>query len=81
MAFICILHCMWKVCLCYVVILLLAVMGSISDSDVRRDIMSLLRNKPKGRSQLGQMPQTMSVALNRHTKAVNAVHWSPSHGR
>jgi hypothetical protein len=72
---------MWKVCLCYVVILLLAVMGSISDSDVRRDIMSLLRNKPKGRSQLGQMPQTMSVALNRHTKAVNAVHWSPSHGR
>lgn len=58
-----------------------AVMGSISDSDVRRDIMSLLRNKVKGRSQLGQMPQRMSVALNRHTKAVNAVHWSPSHGR
>lgn len=55
------------------------VMGSISDSDVRRDIMSLLRNKVKGRSQLGQMPQRMSVALNRHTKAVNAVHWSPSH--
>ncbi|TQD75863.1 hypothetical protein C1H46_038606 [Malus baccata] len=58
----------------------LPVFGSISDSDVRRDVMSLLRNKgKKGQSQLGQLPQRMSVALNRHTKAVNAVHWSPTH--
>ncbi|KAM1041494.1 hypothetical protein ACFX2I_030647 [Malus domestica] len=58
----------------------LPVFGSISDSDVRRDVMSLLRNKgKKGPSQLGQLPQRTSVALNRHTKAVNAVHWSPTH--
>lgn len=56
------------------------VFGSISDSDVPRDIKSLLRNKAKkGRAQLGQMPQRMSVPLSRHTKAVNAVHWSPTH--
>lgn len=62
--------------------LLLAVFGSISDSDVPRDIKSLLRNKAKkGRAQLGQMPQRMSVPLSRHTKAVNAVHWSPTHGK
>ncbi|CAN6557989.1 unnamed protein product [Malus baccata var. baccata] len=59
----------------------LPVFGKISDSDVPRDVMLLLRNKAKnGRSQLGQLPQRMSVALNKHTKAVNAVHWSPTHG-
>ncbi|BBN70227.1 Transducin/WD40 repeat-like superfamily protein [Prunus dulcis] len=58
----------------------MTVFGSISDSDVPRDIKSLLRNKAKkGRAQLGQMPQRMSVPLSRHTKAVNAVHWSPTH--
>ncbi|KAM1343306.1 hypothetical protein ACFX15_007209 [Malus domestica] len=58
----------------------LPVFGSISDSDVPRDVMLLLRNKAKkGRSQLGQLPQRMSVALNKHTQAVNAVHWSPTH--
>ncbi|XP_062015314.1 uncharacterized protein LOC133731889 [Rosa rugosa] len=55
------------------------VLGSISDSDVRRDIVSLLRNKAKVCSKPGKMPERMSVGLNRHTKAVNAVHWSPSH--
>ncbi|KAL6283790.1 hypothetical protein ACE6H2_014719 [Prunus campanulata] len=56
------------------------VFGSISDSDVPRDIKSLLRNKAKkGRAQLGQMPQRMSVSLSKHTKAVNALHWSPTH--
>ncbi|XP_048420044.1 uncharacterized protein LOC125468403 [Pyrus x bretschneideri] len=50
-----------------------AAFGSISDSDVPRDVMLWLRNKAKrGRSQLGQLPQRMSVALNKPTKAVNA---------
>ncbi|KAL6202265.1 hypothetical protein ACLB2K_025974 [Fragaria x ananassa] len=56
-----------------------SVLGSVSDCDVRRDIMSLLRNKGKGSSKPGGMPERMSVGLNRHTKAVNALHWSPSH--
>lgn len=70
-----------SVCLCYAIILFLAVLGSVSDCDVRCDIMSLLRNKGKGSSKPGGMPERMSVGLNRHTKAVNALHWSPSHGR
>ncbi|MBA0705553.1 hypothetical protein Golax_017738 [Gossypium laxum] len=38
-----------------------------------------MRHKPKGRTQLSQIPGKLSVALHGHAKAVNAVHWSPTH--
>lgn len=60
--------------------LFLSVFGSVSDSNLRRDISVSLRNKDKTRAMLGKASERMSVALNRHTKAVNSLHWSPSHG-
>ncbi|XP_022992622.1 WD repeat-containing protein 25 [Cucurbita maxima] len=53
--------------------------GSLSDSDLPRDILSLLRSRAKNYLQQGLMPKRMSVSLDCHTKAVNAVQWSPSH--
>ncbi|GLU23513.1 hypothetical protein SLE2022_395110 [Rubroshorea leprosula] len=56
-----------------------SVMGSISDSDLPHDIPSLLRQKTNGHAQLSQISERLSCALHGHTKAVNAIHWSPSH--
>ncbi|PON55794.1 hypothetical protein PanWU01x14_186030 [Parasponia andersonii] len=56
------------------------VFGSILDSNIRGDILSLLRNKGKSIGQQGKMSQRVSIALSGHTKAVNAIHWSPTHG-
>ncbi|KAF8409434.1 hypothetical protein HHK36_005510 [Tetracentron sinense] len=53
--------------------------GSISDSDLPCDILSSLRRQAKGKTQLGQIPERLSVALNGHTKAVNSIQWSPTH--
>ncbi|KAK8480718.1 hypothetical protein V6N12_062068 [Hibiscus sabdariffa] len=53
--------------------------GSISESDLPCDILSSMRRKPKGHTQLSQIPEKLNVALHGHAKAVNAVHWSPTH--
>ncbi|KAL0549974.1 hypothetical protein IC582_014469 [Cucumis melo] len=53
--------------------------GSLSDSDLPRDILSLLRSRGKDYLQQGLMPKRMSVTLDCHRKAVNSVQWSPSH--
>ncbi|KAA8523785.1 hypothetical protein F0562_010208 [Nyssa sinensis] len=55
------------------------VIGSISDSDLPRDILSSLRHQAKGRAMLGQISERLSVSLNSHMKAVNVVQWSASH--
>ncbi|XP_022142879.1 WD repeat-containing protein 25 [Momordica charantia] len=52
--------------------------GNLSDSDLPRDILSLLRSRAKDCLQQGMMPERMSVTLDCHTKAVNALQWSPS---
>ncbi|XP_030498775.2 uncharacterized protein LOC115714278 [Cannabis sativa] len=53
--------------------------GSILDSNIRYDILSLLRNKRSSVQQRGQMSQRVSIALSSHSRAVNAIHWSPNH--
>lgn len=53
--------------------------GSLSDSDLPRDILSQLRSRAKDYLQQGLMPKRMSATLDCHRKAVNAVQWSPSH--
>ncbi|KAJ6752177.1 hypothetical protein OIU85_002583 [Salix viminalis] len=54
------------------------VLGSISDSEIPPDVLSSLR-QAKGRALLSQIPQRLAVDLRSHTKAVNALDWSPSH--
>ncbi|XWS11138.1 hypothetical protein CRYUN_Cryun38cG0057900 [Craigia yunnanensis] len=55
------------------------VLGSTSDLGIPHDVLSSMRHKPKGLTQLSQIPEKLSVALHGHAKAVNAVHWSPTH--
>ncbi|XVF77693.1 hypothetical protein PTKIN_Ptkin14bG0067400 [Pterospermum kingtungense] len=55
------------------------VLGSISDFHIPNDVLSSMRHKSKGLTQLSQIPEKLSVALHGHAKAVNAVHWSPTH--
>ncbi|CAI0439144.1 unnamed protein product, partial [Linum tenue] len=52
---------------------------SIKDSDLPYDIVSTLRN-PSDRAKLSQIPERMSIALNSHKNAVNALNWSSNHG-
>ncbi|XP_030445779.2 uncharacterized protein LOC115668472 [Syzygium oleosum] len=54
-------------------------MGSLLDSDLPSDVLSLLRHQTKGRGRLGQIQERLSVALKGHTKAVNTIQWSESH--
>lgn len=61
-------------------VLVVSVLGTTSDLNIRGDILSLLRSKTNGRAQLAQISERMSVALCSHTKAVNALHWSTTHG-
>ncbi|XP_042490093.1 WD repeat-containing protein 25 isoform X2 [Macadamia integrifolia] len=53
--------------------------GSLSESHVPCEILSLLRCHAKGRAQLGQIPQRLSKVLRNHTNAVNSIQWSPTH--
>lgn len=59
----------------------ISVLGTTSNLRIRSDILSSLRNKAKPRAELDPISRSMSVALPRHTKAVNAMHWSPAHGK
>lgn len=58
-----------------------SVLGSISDTDLRHDILSTLRHLPKRHAQRSKIPGRLSAALCHHTKAVNAINWSPTHCR
>lgn len=64
----------------YANLLLISVLGSISDSDVPRHVLSSVRHRPKGSSLQTEMPSRMSISLTGHTKAVTAIDWSTSHG-
>ncbi|XVE50458.1 hypothetical protein DITRI_Ditri01bG0163700 [Diplodiscus trichospermus] len=55
------------------------VLGSISDLGKPPGVLSSMQHKQKDLTQLSQIPVKLSVALRGHTKAVNAVHWSPTH--
>ena len=55
--------------------------GSISDADIPHNILSLLKNKAKCHQNLNSVPEKLSTALYGHTKAVNAIHWSSTHGK
>ena len=48
--------------------------------DIPHDVLLSMQHKSKGLTQLSQIPEKLSVALHGHAKAVNAVHWSPTHG-
>ncbi|KAL6841456.1 hypothetical protein ACP4OV_028733 [Aristida adscensionis] len=52
--------------------------GSITDSNLRADILHSLRCQPKPGSSKS-LPSKLSVSLKGHTKAVNRVDWSTSH--
>lgn len=56
-----------------------SVFGSISDSSIPHDIMSSLRHQREDRAWLGRISERLTIALRGHSKAVNAIHWSPSH--
>ncbi|KAI9079183.1 hypothetical protein K1719_038909 [Acacia pycnantha] len=56
-----------------------ALSGSILETELPPNILSLLRNKARGQQNLNLIPERLSVALSGHTKAVNAIQWSPTH--
>ncbi|MCL7051784.1 hypothetical protein MKW94_011259, partial [Papaver nudicaule] len=56
-----------------------SVVGSLSDSNLQSGILSSLRSRASGSKHHDRTPERLSVALNGHTKAVNAIHWSPTH--
>ncbi|XP_024977307.1 WD repeat-containing protein 25 isoform X2 [Cynara cardunculus var. scolymus] len=52
------------------------VQGSISDSYIRKDILSSLRNRTEGYANSGHKSEGISTNLIGHSKAVNALQWS-----
>lgn len=55
------------------------VQGSISDSLIRKDIYSSLRNRTEGYTNSGRISDRVSTTLMSHNKAVNAIEWSKNH--
>ncbi|XP_040987107.1 WD repeat-containing protein 25 [Juglans microcarpa x Juglans regia] len=55
------------------------VWGSISDSNLPHHITSSLRHQAGSHSQVGRICERLTVGLHGHTKAINAIHWSPNH--
>ncbi|KAL2327881.1 hypothetical protein Fmac_021308 [Flemingia macrophylla] len=53
--------------------------GSLSDADIPHNILSLLKCKANGHQRPNLMSEKLSATLQGHTKAVNAIHWSPTH--
>lgn len=56
-------------------------LGSILDADIHHNILSLLKSKAKGHQSPNLISEKLSATLYGHTKAVNAIHWSSSHGK
>ncbi|KAL2319428.1 hypothetical protein Fmac_028397 [Flemingia macrophylla] len=52
---------------------------SFSDADIPHNILSLLKSKANGHQRPNLMSEKLSATLQGHTKAVNAIHWSPTH--
>ncbi|GLJ33004.1 hypothetical protein SUGI_0664620 [Cryptomeria japonica] len=57
-----------------------AVVGSISDSKVPSHIRTQLRQFGEVNAHHNRIPKGLPISLTGHTKAVNAVEWSPTHG-
>ncbi|GJT85611.1 hypothetical protein Tco_1067328 [Tanacetum coccineum] len=55
------------------------VQGSISDSFIRKDILSSLRNRTEGYTSSIRISDRVSTTLMSHTKAINAIEWSKNH--
>lgn len=55
-----------------------SVVGSIADSELPCEILLSLKSQRKNRTQSERISNRLSIALNGHLKAVNAVHWSPT---
>lgn len=56
------------------------VVGTISDSDIPSDVLASLSCQANVHAQQNKIPGRISVVLNGHTKAVNSIQWSQSHG-
>lgn len=54
--------------------------GSISVTDVHHNILSLLKSKAKDHHSQNLISEKLSATLSGHTNAVNAIHWSSTHG-
>ncbi|KAL4201818.1 hypothetical protein AMTRI_Chr02g217960 [Amborella trichopoda] len=54
--------------------------GSISDADLPYDVLASLRRQTKAWTKSSKTPESLSIKLSGHTNAVNAIHWSPTHG-
>ncbi|XP_047156013.1 uncharacterized protein LOC124827073 [Vigna umbellata] len=54
--------------------------GSISVTDVQHNILSLLKSKAKDHQSQNLISEKLSATLSGHTSAVNAIHWSSTHG-
>ncbi|KAK1284112.1 hypothetical protein QJS10_CPB21g00791 [Acorus calamus] len=55
------------------------VIGSISESDLPREILSSLKSEEKSSKWSRKVTGKLSVVLRGHTKAINAIQWSQSH--
>lgn len=55
--------------------------GSISEADIPHNIVALLKSKAKGHQNLNSIPDKLSATLSGHTRAVNAIQWSSTHGK
>lgn len=56
------------------------VVGSIADLKLPSRIQAQLRHYGEGNTHHNRIPKGQSIKLKGHTKAVNAVQWSPTHG-
>ncbi|XP_027062101.1 uncharacterized protein [Coffea arabica] len=54
-------------------------LGTLSVSELPHSVLSKLRHPMKGRANLGQTPEAVTITLHGHTKPVNTVQWSRSH--
>ncbi|RAL39422.1 unnamed protein product [Cuscuta campestris] len=54
-------------------------LGPISISDLPQNILSALRHHSNIDKSSGQVPERLSMALDGHTRSVNAVQWSKNH--
>ncbi|KAK2639331.1 hypothetical protein Ddye_027126 [Dipteronia dyeriana] len=61
------------------VVVIPPVQGSISDTDLPRGILSLLRHQSKVHAQQSRISGRLSADICYHRKVVNAINWTASH--